>query len=250
MQAFTAQRLTHQTTDNPFTNSYLLATLIIPHLETYLAAHSETRFLLLEYSPEHLATILALQKLVGLDIMKVAQIVDSNAKDPLPFTHVRGASISGRSNSTDSQASGRLSPSTKPLPRTPTASPEHVSLTKANFLLTSTATDSEIATFISTVWKILTEISQFYVPEESSKLKSSRRNPSPLSGSFSPFPKVTLGIQSPPQSPGVPPKSVQVIRPASPALSSKAPSVAETVKTTKSAKNWKQVEAGPGRHCK
>ncbi len=96
MQAFTAQRLTHQSNENPFTNSYLLATLIMPHLETYLAAHSEVRFLLLEYPPEHLSTILALQKLVGVDIMKVAQIVDSHAKEPLPFTHVRGASIGCR----------------------------------------------------------------------------------------------------------------------------------------------------------
>ncbi|KAM0330684.1 hypothetical protein ACHAQA_003636 [Verticillium albo-atrum] len=93
MQAFTAQPLANQTHDNPFTNPYLLATLIIPHLEPYFVIHDEVRFLLLEYPPDHLATVLALQKLVGVDLMKVAAIVDSDAKGPLPFSHIRGASI-------------------------------------------------------------------------------------------------------------------------------------------------------------
>ncbi|KAK2071930.1 hypothetical protein P8C59_006315 [Phyllachora maydis] len=35
----------------------------------------------------------------------------------------------------------------------------------ANFLLTSIATDSEIATFISSIWKILISLSDFYIPE-------------------------------------------------------------------------------------
>jgi hypothetical protein len=242
MQAFTAQRLTHQTTDNPFTNTYLLATLIIPHLETYLAAHSEVRFLLLEFPPDHLATILALQKLVGVDLLKVAQIVDSNAKEPLPFTHVRGASISARKD--DSSSSSGSGPQVKVLPITPSPTPENFSFSKANYLLTSTASESEISTFISTVWKILMEISQFYIPEETPKPKSARKIPSPIT--FSPFPKLLSGPQSPPLSPAPPTPSLRLpsahatpARPVSPAPSSKAPSLAETVKTNKSGKSRK-----------
>jgi hypothetical protein len=237
MQAFTAQPLADQTHDNPFTNSYLLATLIIPPLETYLAAHSEVRFLLLEYPPDHLSTVLALQKLVGVDLMKVAQIVDSNAKEPLPFTHIRGASISGRSN--DGPVSpGQSPPGGKALPPTPITSPESPSFSKANYLLTSAATDSEIATFISTIWKILMDTSQYYIPEDNPKAKSmsSRRNMTPSLGTLSPFPRISPGPQSPPLSPANTNCRPQ-FRPSSPVPSSKAPSIAETVKTTKSSKS-------------
>ncbi|CRK16492.1 hypothetical protein BN1708_011781 [Verticillium longisporum] len=41
MQAFTAQPLANQTHENPFTNPYLLATLIVPHLEPYFVIHNE-----------------------------------------------------------------------------------------------------------------------------------------------------------------------------------------------------------------
>ncbi|KAF3070425.1 gastric mucin-like protein [Daldinia childiae] len=42
---------------------------------------------------------------------------------------------------------------------------ETPSFAKANFLLTSSANESEIATLISTIWKILIDISAFYIPE-------------------------------------------------------------------------------------
>ncbi|KAG7106378.1 hypothetical protein HYQ44_013974 [Verticillium longisporum] len=41
MQAFTAQPLANQTHENPFTSPYLLATLIVPHLEPYFVIHNE-----------------------------------------------------------------------------------------------------------------------------------------------------------------------------------------------------------------
>ncbi|KAF7548194.1 hypothetical protein G7046_g8756 [Stylonectria norvegica] len=225
MQAFTAQPLTNQAHDNPFTNCYLLATLIIPHLETYLALHSEVRFLLLEYPPEHLPTMLALQKLVGVDLMKVAQIVDCKSKESLPFTHLRGASIQ---NNLEQGSPTRFGSSL--LSSNGLACDAVVS--KANFLLTSSATDSEIATFISTVWKILIDISSFYAAEEGSKRPSPRKGkPSPLQGTFSPFPKVTSGPQSPPLSP---PWGTRFG--SGPPLT-RAPSIAETFKTTKSTKS-------------
>lgn len=230
MQAFTAQPLTSQTHDNPFTNPYLLATLIIPHLETYITLHTEVKFLLLEYPPEHLPTMLALQKLVGVELMKVAQIVDSNSKD-LPFTNLRGT---GSFNSPGQGCTGRYGASLSP------AGPSHdVTVSKANFLLTSTASDVEIATFISTVLKILCEISNFYTPEEPPKRatpKKDKSKPSPLQGSFSPFPRVPSGPASPALSPALTAK-FGTGPPPSPSLLSRSPSIAETIKTMKSSKS-------------
>ncbi|KAI1340142.1 hypothetical protein F5Y15DRAFT_423538 [Xylariaceae sp. FL0016] len=170
MQVFTAQPLANQTQENPFSNPMLLATLIIPHLETYMAAHSDTRFLLLEYPPEHLKTVLAMQRLVGVDLLKVAGIVDAEVNEPKPYkgfvkpvsrtsTHSAASSISG--SSAISKATLLATGSSKSGAR----NSEAPSFARANFLLTSTATESEIATFISTIWKILIDISSFYVPE-------------------------------------------------------------------------------------
>lgn len=121
----------------------LLATLIIPFLETYMAVHSEMGFLLLEYPPEHLATVLAMQSLIGDDLLQVAGILDDTA-DGL------GTSCcvtNGGSEEVQANA-----------PKVP-------SFSKANFVLTSSATESEIATLIAAIWKILVDRSPFYIPD-------------------------------------------------------------------------------------
>ncbi|PHH77586.1 hypothetical protein CDD80_472 [Ophiocordyceps camponoti-rufipedis] len=220
MQAFTAQPLANQTSDNPFTNTYLLATLIVPHLETYLAIHPEIRYLLLQYPPEHLGTVLALQRLVGVDLMKVAQIVDSNNRENLPFTHLRGASIGSKADAK------RTSPP-------PNSSPD-VPVSKANFLLTSTASDKDIATFVSTVWNIQADVGDGDALGLTALGR--RRKPSPLQlsrESFSPFPKVC------PQSP-ISPRTVVMTSPPMPdlPLSMMRPSSANgSTRTVKSAKS-------------
>ncbi|KAF4468451.1 gastric mucin [Fusarium albosuccineum] len=230
MQAYTTQPLTSQTHDNPFANSYLLATLIIPHLETYLALHTEVRYLLLEYPPEHLPTMLALQKLVGVDMMKVAQIVDANSKEMLPFTHLRGTTLT---NGPEQGSAGRFGAALSS-----TSGPCYeVTVSKANFLLTSTASDTEIATFISTVLRILSDISSFYIPEEPPKKPSPKKSKPPsLTGTFSPFPRVSSGPQSPPISPAVTAR-LGTGHPAPSVMSTRTPSIAETVKTAKSVKS-------------
>lgn len=221
MQAFTAQPLTNQASDNPFNNPYLLATLIVPHLETYLALHSEVRYLLLEYPPDHLPTVLALQKLVGVDLMKVAQIVDAKSGDLGAFRHIRGASITN-----GVEKSGSLG---KPACLDATVS-------KANFLLTSSANESDITTFIATVRKILMGVSEYYAPEQPSppaapipvkEASTSKARPPPLTSKFSAFPK-TSGLQSP--------TTPVAMGSSSSPVPSRAPSIAETVRTFKSAK--------------
>ncbi|KAK3396998.1 hypothetical protein B0T20DRAFT_247000 [Sordaria brevicollis] len=74
MQTFTSQPLTQQSKENPFSNPTLLASLIIPHIDTYLRGNDNVRLLLIEYPVEHLSTMLAMQKLMGSQIMKVVGI--------------------------------------------------------------------------------------------------------------------------------------------------------------------------------
>ncbi|XDG02989.1 hypothetical protein ABKA04_002604 [Annulohypoxylon sp. FPYF3050] len=168
MQAFTSQPLANQTQDNPFTNPLLLATLIIPHLETYMATHSATRFLLLEYPPEHLATVLSLQRLVGSDLLRVAGILYSEDAEPKLNSGVkiptrRNTHLRMNSKSRLSTISTRTGATLHtPIEMKQTESP---SFSKANWLLPSTASESEIATLISTIWQILIDISTFYIPE-------------------------------------------------------------------------------------
>ncbi|GJC82537.1 hypothetical protein ColLi_05375 [Colletotrichum liriopes] len=193
MQAFTAQPLANQTHDNPFTNSYFLATLIVPHLETYFAAHSEVRFLILDYPADHLATVLALQKLVGVDLMKVAQVIDATAKEPLPFTHVRGSSLGRISTRSDFASSSSSLQSKESKSAASASSRDGLAVSKANLLLTSTATDGEVATLVSTVRTILINTSKFYLPEKGPKNLGKLRTANPL--------PVSQQVMSPPISP-------------------------------------------------
>ncbi|KKA29869.1 hypothetical protein TD95_004979 [Thielaviopsis punctulata] len=170
MQAFTSQRLLYQTEDNPFTNPYLLASLVIPHLETFLAAHSHIRYLLLDYPPDHLTTILAVQKMIGSDIMKVAQIFDANQTEKAPFNPL---------------------PTQPPSPSTATNYvSDQSALSRANLLLSSAAVPSEIESFIHAVSSVLVRISPFYdmTPEEDCPPLSPAVR-TPLKGPFSPFPR-------------------------------------------------------------
>ncbi|KAI0205528.1 hypothetical protein F4808DRAFT_237080 [Astrocystis sublimbata] len=172
MQAFTSQPLANQTQDNPFSNPVLLATLIIPHLETYIAANSGTRFLILDYPPEYLPTVTALASLIGTDIFKVAGIVKADANNRRSGSSYRTPTLHRVVHSTSSASSSKSSlyssRSSKPAyesaekmsPATPSPS-----LSKANFVITSAATESEIATLITSIWRTLIEISPSYIPE-------------------------------------------------------------------------------------
>ncbi|ROV97731.1 hypothetical protein VMCG_07391 [Cytospora schulzeri] len=174
MQSFTAQPLLQQTHNNPFENPYLLSCLIIPHLETYLAVHSSIRFLLLEYPAEHLATVLALQKLVGNNILKVAGIIDSEATSPIsdnfsPPSSKHSSRTCAVYNNIDINSLDSINLGGPPFPdnKPSLGHRRRHSFSKANYLLTSSASESDIAVFISTIWKLLIEVDSFYVPERS-----------------------------------------------------------------------------------
>ncbi|KAI1175716.1 hypothetical protein F4777DRAFT_588354 [Nemania sp. FL0916] len=187
MQAFTSQPLTNQTQDNPFTNPLLLATLIIPHLETYIAAHSTTRFLILEYPAEYLSTVLALQHLIGVDLLKVAGVIDAEASsgNRSPTRHRKTSSQTVSPSSTTSPTKGpggaalfSRKGSVSTIEGADGVLAAQPSFSKANFILTSIANDSEIATLISTIWKILIDISPSYIPEDATGSTWRRPNPS------------------------------------------------------------------------
>lgn len=254
MQSFTSQPLAKQTQENPFSNPLLLATLIIPHLETYLAAHSETRFLILEYAPEHLSTVLALQRLVGVDLLKVAALLSGEAaeakapgspRSPPPVLQ-RSMTHRSKRSSVSSQASTVL------LSATHLRSPDTSPLAKANFLLTPSASDSEITAFISAVWNVLIHVSPFYIPEgtprsstqfKAAGLQSSRDHSSVASPfidtqpEYAPLTNAATMVSLNP-SLNMPPTIAPWSRAAGPPQAQQQPSsLAETMKTHRSTKS-------------
>ncbi|KAK3344112.1 hypothetical protein B0T25DRAFT_584936 [Lasiosphaeria hispida] len=159
MQVFTAQPLAQQTRDNPFTNSTLLASLLMPHLEKYLCTHPDVRFLIIEYTAEHLSTILALQKLIGAEAVQVAGILGSDdpallksssssspAAGPEKYAYAELGSVGGLD-----ALSNPMSPRSA-----------NVSFSKANYVLTSSASHSEIAAFVTSIRETLVAASHAY----------------------------------------------------------------------------------------
>ncbi|KAL2258781.1 hypothetical protein VTK26DRAFT_7763 [Humicola hyalothermophila] len=164
MQAFTAQPLTKQTQTNPFVDRTLLAALILPHLETYIATHPDVRFLLIEYPSEHLPTVLALQTLIGTEMMKVVGIVNGEASSltrrPSALTDPDAEPLPNRRPSEGFRSMNKQSP------QMPGAAVfGSCSFSKANFLLASQATGLETAAFVAAIRESLISISDFYIPD-------------------------------------------------------------------------------------
>ncbi|KAN0110301.1 hypothetical protein V8E51_006688 [Hyaloscypha variabilis] len=180
----------------------VLAALLIPQIEAYLASNFSTRFLIIHYSLNHLETIFELRKLLGGDLFKISGIVDSLASDPPSMSRPRTPQSSSNPLSNDAVAARnktRLDPSTKSRLNPATSlkqqasfsggnlktEPRATSFSKANFVLPSTATDAEITAFLSEIWKTLMQKSPFYTPE---------RDPEPK-------PAMPEGLSRPPPTP-------------------------------------------------
>ncbi|KAK4455642.1 hypothetical protein QBC34DRAFT_72179 [Podospora aff. communis PSN243] len=141
MQDFTCLPLTKQTRDSPFSNSDTLASLLMPHLESYLAAHPQVRFLILEYTADHLPTVLALRKLIGTESVKVAGIVSGEARpSTAPSGFERDSFAELRSVSGLEAFNNHVSPKST-----------NAKFNKANYILTSSATQGEISAFVSAI---------------------------------------------------------------------------------------------------
>jgi len=166
----------------------VLAALLIPQIEAFLASNFSTRFLILHNSLNHLETIFELRKLLGGDLFKIAGIVDSLASDPPSMSRSRTQPSSSKplSNNTvaaqnrfrlDSSSKSGLDPltnlnqQTSPTHNYPKTETKPSSFSKANFVLPSTATDAEITAFLSGIWKSLMQKSPFYIPERDPEVK-------------------------------------------------------------------------------
>lgn len=193
--------LSTQSTHNPLENPQILAAMIVPHIETYLAINTSTRLLILQYPAGHLQTVFALRKLLGSDLLKIGGILDSLASDPPSMSRPRSPNplsneaVSNRAHSQarskslqqDRAESPRAESISSSLGRTSTSATVHfvldnkpaASFAKADYLLPSTATDAEITTFLSSVWKCLMEKSAFYTPEPEPKPIIVERPPMP-----------------------------------------------------------------------
>ncbi|KAH8593358.1 hypothetical protein B0O99DRAFT_220786 [Bisporella sp. PMI_857] len=152
----------------------LLSTLLVHQLDVYFALNANTRFLLLIFPSDHLHTVTALRDLIGEDVFKIAGVIDSLASDPprfstasringgppIPTVEIRASSSvsTGRRHRTRTNSSFALSPMT-------TKPEATVSFSKANFVLPSTANDTEVTTFISGIQAALIRQSSFYTPE-------------------------------------------------------------------------------------
>jgi len=157
MQAHTSRRLVDQTLDSPFTDPSTLASLILPHLETYVSAHPNVRFLIIEFVVEHLPTVLALRRLIGSGLFKVASIIGSDNPD-LRLSTAHPSSHSEKYAYTELRNVGGLVDLNNPhRPRE-----AYIPFTKANYTLSSTATHAEISGFISAIRNQLISTSDFY----------------------------------------------------------------------------------------
>ncbi|KAH7413117.1 hypothetical protein BKA64DRAFT_703229 [Cadophora sp. MPI-SDFR-AT-0126] len=187
---------------SPISNPHILASLLVPHIEAFLASNVSTRLLILHYSSADLPTIFALRSLLGANLFKIGGILDSLASDP-PSISRPGTSMSSRPRSPtptsvlqkesigarqqnsqslhrESIATLRRNSATQSLKKTNSHAPKAtVSFAKADYLLPSTATDSEIVTFLSGMWKALMEKSSYYTPEPEPKPVIIERPPLP-----------------------------------------------------------------------
>lgn len=207
MQAFTCQPLTKQTGDNPFTDSTSLATLVIPHLEAHLASHPEIRFLVLEFTPDHLDTVLAIRRIVGTSTLKIAAIIGSDnpsslasssnpsTSDPETYAFAEIPSVGGHD-----AFSNLVSPKASYIP-----------VHRVNYVLPSSATPNETAAFIAAIRSSLCATSSFYTADP-----TPQTNPRGEKATFL-LSSASTSLDTPPASPPstisppIPPRSVHSV---------------------------------------
>ncbi|TLS26078.1 hypothetical protein PpBr36_07442 [Pyricularia pennisetigena] len=186
------QPLDH-TQEDPLGSPMVLAALIIPHLDMYLAAHPDVRFMILEYPASHLPTVLAMQKLMGDHIVQVAGIVPEQ-KPP----RRRGSNRSIQATAQTLQSF--------------TIANQTITLAgHSDITLAATAKQDEVSAFISDIWHTLIDASDFYtidqMPTKTSKKESrpvSFSRSEPPSGALPRLPSSSVGTQTVPEPQGPP----------------------------------------------
>jgi hypothetical protein len=148
----------------PFVYPAILAEFVVPQIEAYLAASEQTRFLVLKYEASLLPVVIELRRLFGDDVFKISGIIDgtgdphTQTPPPSHFRNKGAIMLNSRRNGghrfTSSVGSTMLSS-------------RNISelFAKANFVISSTSTDTEISDFLSSIRDALLAKNSFYEPE-------------------------------------------------------------------------------------
>lgn len=159
----------------PTIDARLLATLLIPQLEMYLATNLCVRFLVIQYPPSHLPIVLALRDLIGTSLMRVTGLLNSNAEPAtfpsrLPNPLSKSVMDARRQRFTriledDYMADIRAPPIPARAPGRPSIANEMVTFARTNYLLPSGSNELEIKSFLDGIFDALVQRSLWYAPE-------------------------------------------------------------------------------------
>ncbi|PQE22798.1 gastric mucin protein [Rutstroemia sp. NJR-2017a BBW] len=173
MRSFMAQPSAMRKDLDPLTDERLLASLILPHLETYLATTEAVRFLVLTFRHDQIALVLAMRNLLGSDIFKVAGVLDTFSSDPPAFAQLPRRSAHLSMETIASSAQSKRSPLYFPSNTTfetfesphPPSPPS--SFSEADYHLPYPASTSEIQNFLLLIRKNVAIRSQWYITDSS-----------------------------------------------------------------------------------
>ncbi|RKU40877.1 hypothetical protein DL546_001068 [Coniochaeta pulveracea] len=158
MQSYTSQPLASQTKTNPFTDSFLLAHLLIAEMKQALVGSSEARYIILDFTTQNLPIVFAMRSIMGPDIVKIAGIVN----DEQLFQDFKRRRTRNRAYKMATAPEFQPNPPFSPSP-TPSTS-----IAEADFLISSSAGEAEEAIFINAVWKHLIRLDDSYAPKPDS----------------------------------------------------------------------------------
>jgi hypothetical protein len=154
MQSYTSQPLASQTKTNPFADPFLLAHLLVTEMKHVLTASSGARYIILDFTAQHLPIVFAMQSIMGPDTFKIASIVTD---EKLVQEHKKRRTRNRAYQLADAPELGSI-PSMSPSPTPPT------SFAKVDFLIGSSSGEAEEAIFINAIWKHLIQRDGFYAP--------------------------------------------------------------------------------------
>ncbi|KAM3087537.1 hypothetical protein ACMFMG_001619 [Clarireedia jacksonii] len=172
IQTFMAQPSAMRKDLDPLSDERLLASLIIPHLETYLATTKAVRFLVLTFRHDQISIVLEMRNLLGSELFKVAGILDTFSSDPPALAQ------SSRSTAHLSMEAVASSVLTKRSPRyfspntrletcgSPRYSPCS-SFSKADYHLPFPASTSDVQNFLLVIRKNVAMRSPWYITDSS-----------------------------------------------------------------------------------
>jgi hypothetical protein len=158
MQSYTSQPLASQTRTNPFADPFLLAHLLVTEMKHILTASPEARYIILDFTPQHLPIVFAMQSMIGPETFKIASIVNDEEL-------IQGFRKRRTRNRAHHLASA---PESLPFPPVSPSPPPPTSFAEADFIISSSAGEAEEAIFINAIWKHLIQVDDFYAPRPDS----------------------------------------------------------------------------------